>query len=56
VIEVATGLKAGDAVILNPPASLETGVSVRVQTEDKASGVANSRQAKASIAPTGSRP
>jgi RND family efflux transporter MFP subunit len=56
VIEVATGLKAGDAVILNPPASLETGVSVRVQTEDKASGVANSRQAKAGIAPTGSRP
>ena len=31
VIEVATGLKAGDAVILNPPASLETGASVRVQ-------------------------
>jgi RND family efflux transporter MFP subunit len=56
VIEVATGLKAGDAVILNPPASLETGVSVRVQTEDKASGVANSRQAKAGTAPTGSRP
>jgi RND family efflux transporter MFP subunit len=56
VIEVATGLKAGDAVILNPPASLETGASVRVQTEDKKSGVANSRQAKAGMAPTGSRP
>jgi RND family efflux transporter MFP subunit len=56
VIEVATGLKAGDAVILNPPASLETGVSVRVLTEDKASGVANSRQAKAGTAPIGSRP
>src|ERR1700677_376349 len=56
VIEVATGLKAGDAVILNPPASLETGVSVRVRTDDKTSGVANSRQEKAGIAPAGSRP
>jgi RND family efflux transporter MFP subunit len=56
VIEVETGLKAGDAVILNPPASLETGASVRVQTEDKKSGVANSRQAKAGMAPTRSRP
>jgi len=56
VIEVTTGLKAGDAVILNPPASLETGASVRVHTEDKPSGVANGRQAKAGIAPTGPRP
>lgn len=56
VIEVATGLKAGDAVILNPPASLETGASVRIQTEDKPSGVANSRQAKAGMANAGSRP
>jgi membrane fusion protein, multidrug efflux system len=43
VIEVATGLKAGDAVILNPPASLQTGSVVRVQGEGKAtSGVASS--------------
>ena len=56
VIEVETGIKAGDAVILNPPASLETGASVRVQTEDKKSGVANSRQTKAGMAPTESRP
>jgi RND family efflux transporter MFP subunit len=55
VIEVATGLKAGDAVILNPPASLETGVSVRVRREDKTTGVANSPPAKAGIAAGGSR-
>jgi RND family efflux transporter MFP subunit len=43
VIEVATGLKAGDAVILNPPASLEPGAVVRVQGDDKStSGVASS--------------
>jgi RND family efflux transporter MFP subunit len=43
VIEVATGLKPGDSVILNPPASLESGVLVRVQGDDKsASGVASS--------------
>jgi RND family efflux transporter MFP subunit len=56
VIEVVTGLKAGDAVILNPPASLETGASVRVRTEDKAPGVANNRPAKAGIGPGGLRP
>lgn len=56
VIEVATGLKAGDAVILNPPASLETGVSVRVQTADKTSSGANNRQGKGGIARAGSRP
>jgi RND family efflux transporter MFP subunit len=31
VVEVSTGLKAGDVVILNPPASLQTGTVVRVQ-------------------------
>jgi RND family efflux transporter MFP subunit len=56
VIEVATGLKAGDAVILNPPASLETGATVRIRAEDKTSGDANSRPAKAGIASVGSRP
>jgi RND family efflux transporter MFP subunit len=55
VIEVATGLKAGDAVILNPPASLETGVSVRVRKEDKTSGAANSTPAKGGTARGGSR-
>jgi membrane fusion protein, multidrug efflux system len=55
VIEVATGLKAGDAVILNPPASLETGVSVRVRREDNTSGAANSPPAKGGTAPGGSR-
>ena len=55
VIEVATGLKAGDAVILNPPASLETGASVRVRKEDNTSGVASSPPAKGGVAPGGSR-
>jgi RND family efflux transporter MFP subunit len=32
-IEVATGLEAGDAVILNPPASLETGALVRIHRD-----------------------
>jgi RND family efflux transporter MFP subunit len=31
VVEVTTGLKAGDPVILNPPASLQTGTLVRVE-------------------------
>ena len=35
VIEVATGLKPGDAVVLNPPASLQTGSVVRVRSDDK---------------------
>jgi RND family efflux transporter MFP subunit len=56
VIEVSTGLKAGDAVILNPPASLQTGASVRIRAEDKTPGVANNRPAKAGIGPAGSRP
>jgi multidrug efflux pump subunit AcrA (membrane-fusion protein) len=36
MIEVPTGLTPGDAVILNPPASLETGVLVHVRKDDKA--------------------
>lgn len=44
VIEITTGLKSGEAVILNPPASLQTGTLVRVQKSDprapKAGGVA----------------
>jgi RND family efflux transporter MFP subunit len=55
VIEIETGLKAGDAVILNPPASLETGASVRVRREDNTSGVANGPPAKGGIAHGGSR-
>ncbi len=35
-IEVPTGLAPGDAVILNPPASLETGALVHVRKDDKA--------------------
>ena len=31
-----TGLAPGDAVILNPPASLETGTLVHVRKDDKA--------------------
>jgi RND family efflux transporter MFP subunit len=55
VIEITTGLKAGDMVILNPPASLEAGASVRILSGDKTSGVAHSPPAKANIAPRGSR-
>ena len=33
VIEVATGLQAGESVILNPPASLQTGTLVRVHSD-----------------------
>ena len=36
VIEVPTGIVPGDAVILNPPASLETGMLVHVRKDDKA--------------------
>jgi RND family efflux transporter MFP subunit len=40
LIEVSTGLRAGDEVVLNPPASLETGTLVRaVRKEDGAAGV-----------------
>jgi RND family efflux transporter MFP subunit len=35
-MEVSTGLAPGDAVILNPPASLETGMLVHVRKDDKA--------------------
>ncbi|HLZ66390.1 MAG TPA: efflux RND transporter periplasmic adaptor subunit [Aliidongia sp.] len=35
-IEIPTGLAPGDAVILNPPASLETGTLVHVRKNDKA--------------------
>lgn len=35
-IEVPTGLAPGDAVILNPPASLATGTVVHVRKDDKA--------------------
>jgi RND family efflux transporter MFP subunit len=36
MIEVPTGLSPGDTVILNPPASLETGALVHVRKDDKA--------------------
>jgi RND family efflux transporter MFP subunit len=36
-IEVPTGVAPGDTVILNPPASLETGTVVHVRKDDKAS-------------------
>jgi RND family efflux transporter MFP subunit len=56
VIEVAAGLKAGDAVILNPPASLESGVFVRIQGDDKSSsGVAGSSPGATGVHPRGSR-
>jgi RND family efflux transporter MFP subunit len=35
-VEVLTGLEPGDAVVLNPPASLVTGAVVRVRSDDKA--------------------
>lgn len=35
LIEVATGLKTGDAIVLNPPASLQTGSVVRVHKDEK---------------------
>jgi RND family efflux transporter MFP subunit len=42
VIEVTTGLQPGDAVILNPPAALQTGAVVRVQKDTRTpSGVAS---------------
>jgi RND family efflux transporter MFP subunit len=34
-IEVLTGIAPGDAVVLNPPASLETGGQVRLRKDDK---------------------
>ena len=34
-IEVPTGLAPGEEVILNPPASLETGMIVRTRKDDK---------------------
>ena len=34
-IEVPTGLTPGEKVILNPPASLETGMLVRTRKDDK---------------------
>jgi RND family efflux transporter MFP subunit len=56
VIEVATGLKAGDTVILNPPALLHTGTVVRVQEEHKPpSGVASSSPSASGTSPRGSR-
>ena len=35
-LEVPTGLTPGEKVILNPPASLETGMLVHVREDDKA--------------------
>jgi hypothetical protein len=34
-IEVLTGIAPGDAVVLNPPASLATGGQVRLRKDDK---------------------
>ena len=43
VIEVSTGIQVGDAVILNPPASLATGQIVHVRDDQKTPAAAGTR-------------
>jgi RND family efflux transporter MFP subunit len=56
LIEVATGLNAGDRVILNPPASLQPGTLVQVQKDAKGPpGNTSTSAGASSTAPRGSR-